>query len=421
LFELLGVIAAFVLIMVLGNRRFPLGPALLAASLVLGVVAQRFTVDGAGRTLAVVGRACAQRDTLELALVVALITVLSRTMRDHGLLDRTVESLAELLGSVRLTIAAVPGLVGCLPVIGGAIVSCPMVDSLGDKLDLSPQLKSAANLVFRHSWFFVFPFMPAMVVAAKLAEVDMWRLIRMQIPITALGLLFAYWYLFRGIPREPARTAARHRAPALRLFLLNGGPLLFGLILGVGLPVPGLGHPLRVPLHVALGLAIAFALFVARKHPAFSLAVLYRGIDWKLVLTMFGLMSFKAVIKSLSVVPLMVRDLVAVGIPIVALYLVIPFLVGFVTANHSSTVAVAFPLLLPLLPPGDVRLPYVMLAFVSSYLAYFASPLHLCQILTLQYFKTTAGRVFPLVLPVLVVNLVTALITFIIIRSPISP
>lgn len=416
LFELVGMALAFTLIVVMVNRRVPLGPVMLGSSLLMGMVAHHLTPLGAWQTLVTMGQASVQRDTIELVAVVAEITVLARMMRDYGLLENMVASLSELLRSSKLTMAAVPGLVGCLPVLGGAFISAPMVDSLGSRLDLSPQKKSAINLVFRHSWFFVFPFAPSLIVASKVAEVGIFDLVKAQFPLTLVSLAFAYWYYFHGVPEGPVPTNGHTTGQAFRMFLLNGGPLLFGLVLGVGIPVPGLHYTLRAPLYVALALGIAFALFVSRHNPKFSLTILYRGVDPMLVLTMVGVMTFRAMVNSLSVVPLLIKHMVGSGFPVAGLFFVIPFLVGLVTANQSTTVGVTFPLLLPMIPAGATRIPYAMLAFMSSYASYFLSPLHLCQVLTIQYFKTTLAKVFPLVLPVLLTMLATAFVTFSIIR-----
>ncbi len=415
-FELVGMALAFTLIVIMVNRRVPLGPALLGSSLLMGIVAHGLTPLGAWATITTMAKATVQRDTLELVAVVAEITVLARMMRDYNLLDTMVSSLSELLRSSKLTMAAVPGLVGCLPVLGGAFISAPMIDALGNKLDLSPQKKSAINLVFRHAWFFVFPFAPALIVASKVADVGIFDLVKVQLPLTAASLLFAYWFYFRGVNERPVATNGHTPGQALRTFLLNGGPLLFGLVLGVGIPIPGLHYTVRAPLYVALLLGIAFALFVSRGHPDFSFTILYRGIDLLLVLTMVGVMTFRAMVNSLSVVPLLIGQMVSTGFPVVGLFFVIPFLIGLITANQSTTVGVTFPLLLPMVPPGAGRVPYAMLAFVSSYAAYFLSPLHLCQVLTLQYFRTTLAKVYPLVVPVLLTMLATAFVTFSVIR-----
>jgi hypothetical protein len=64
------------------------------------------------------------------------------------------------------------------------------------------------------------------------------------------------------------------------------------------------------------------------------------------------------------------------------------FLISTVSANHNTTLGVVYPMVLPLAPPEQV-MAYAVLVFGGSFVAYFSSPLHLCQILTNQYCKVS--------------------------------
>ena len=89
-------------------------------------------------------------------------------MNATGYLDKMVQGLQGFLGNLKASIMVVPALVGSMPVLGGAAVSAPLVDKLGEGLHLSPDRKAAINLVFRHGMFFVFPFSPTDIYKSKI-------------------------------------------------------------------------------------------------------------------------------------------------------------------------------------------------------------------------------------------------------------
>ena len=76
-----------------------------------------------------------------LALAVVLIMTLSELLRQTGGLKGMVESLQALIPNGRFVIAALPALVGLLPMIGGAMFSAPMVEESSRGLDLSRERK----------------------------------------------------------------------------------------------------------------------------------------------------------------------------------------------------------------------------------------------------------------------------------------
>ncbi|MDQ7794043.1 MAG: DUF401 family protein [bacterium] len=375
-----ALILAFVLIIVLINRKVPLPLAMLAGSATLGL--------GLGlgplRTLQVMGRGMLSPASLELVVVVALITILGRLMQEFGLLQQTIDALTGALRSTRLALVAAPTMVGLLPVIGGAIISAPIVDGLGDRLELPPAVKAAVNLVFRHAWFFVFPFNTTLILAAQLADMPLGQLIRMQWPLSLVAVVVGYLVYFRGRPREQFAAGGPTRGALTLAFLVMGSPLLIGLVLSVA-------FGLHMAPALAIGIALAF--YLGRRHPSAHPRLLWLGIDRWMVLTMPSIVAFREVVGEAGVMAVMVSTLVQGGMPLLALAFFLPLVVGFIGASNSTTIGITFPLLLPLAEPA-VRPVLVMLMFTSSFVAYLVSPLHLCQILTLDYFRLRLGSIY---------------------------
>lgn len=372
--QIAGVIAAFTLILVLVNRKVHLMYAMGAACLAMALTSS----IGVGAALGVAWRAATARSTVEFAVTVAMIGLLARLMQDFDLLGRMVDSLVRLLRSTRAALVAVPGLIGLLPVLGGAVISAPLVDRLADRLSYGADRRAAINLVFRHIWFFVYPFGPSLILAAQLSGVTVQQLAAHQWPIMVVGGAVGYWWLLRPGPPEPAPTEPWNPGRDLPAFVINGGPLLVSLALAL---------VARLPLYMALLCGIGLATVLGRGHERFRPLTFYRGVDWRLVASMLLVMVFRGLMEVGGVVSGLVTRLTDNGWPTAAFFAVVPLLVGLVSASQSTSVAICFPLLLPMLRPGDPYVPYVSLMFTVTFLAYFGSPLHMCQILTLEHFK----------------------------------
>jgi hypothetical protein len=298
---------------------------------------------------------------------------------------------------------AVPSLIGLLPVTGGAVMSAPMVDKLGEDLGLSRPRRAAANLIFRHQWFLVFPFLNAMILASELSRVPISRLILHQAPITLAALITSYFYLLRGsrkdVTGEHPCAAAASKVKDLRVFLASSSPILAALVLFAGF---------KLPLPLALLTGLVLAIFFGRFSKPMSLRDIISGVDKRMVLAMVGVMVFKTAIEQTEAISLFVQLVLDHGIPLLLVFALLPLGVSYATGYQTTTVVILFPVLMPV-APAHALVTYTMVAYVSSFVTYLISPLHLCQVLTNEYLEVSLFEVYKEYLPVVVVIYLTML------------
>ncbi len=396
----IGLLFSFTLIAALANRRVPLGAAMLAGSVVLGIALG----VGPARTLAVIGAALVSPTALDLALIMALITLLNRLLQRLDMLQDMIRALTGLLQNDRLSLAAIPSLVGFLPAPGAAVIAAPLVDTMGDSLSLTPARRAAINIIFRHAWFLIFPFTPSLILSAQLAGLSVYRLAYLQLPLTITLLGAGYLcYLYGPRTRSSPAPARDNRIGLLVTFLVRGSPLLLALILPV---------VLKLPISLSLAVAVVLAMLLGMKHPQFRIGPLLRdGVDWWLVLAMAAVIAYRDVLAETAVVAVLVDGLVDGGLPVIAMAAILPFVIGFASASQSASIAITYPLILPLVAP-EASPAVAVLVFTSSFLAYVVSPLHLCQVLTVEYFKVKLHDLYreyavPLACTVLVLAVIT--------------
>lgn len=392
--DVAGLAVAFALILFLGSRRTPLWLIMAAGAFIL-ILAAGPRIPAAIVTAA---RAAVAVRTLDLVATVTLVTLLAGALKSFSLLEPLSRGLAGTLRSPRLAFALIPGILGCLPVVGGAGLSAPMVDGLGEMLGLSSPRKAAANLLLRHAWFFVFPFTPAMLLASHLSGLSIIDFIRFQWPVTvvALGGCFAFFLRgkLNGLPEfRPWRQEFRDLAA-------GASPIAIALVLYL---------ILKVPLPIALAFGVGLGCLIAKRRGTFSLPALRTSLDWGMALTAEFVMIFAALVGELPVIPRLLGGITGLGIPLLP-FIVMPPLLGFVTANPIAGVGISFPLLMPLIPAGGNQVAYLALMYGLTFQAYLMSPLHMCMIMTNRYYGVTAGQAYRYSLPVAAVNVAGVLL-----------
>ncbi|MEN8906422.1 MAG: DUF401 family protein, partial [Clostridiales bacterium] len=72
------------------------------------------------------------------------------------------------------------------------------------------------------------------------------------------------------------------------------------------------------------------------------------------------------------------------------LFFIIPFIGGVTSGISISFVSMTFPILIPMGIQDNIW--YCALAFVSGFIGVMITPLHLCGVLTAEYFKIGFGE-----------------------------
>ena len=398
--QTIGVFAAVVLIVVLSVKKVSLGKVMCASTLVMAL-SSGFSFSGCANTI---WSAFTNATTLNLVLSVMSIGLFSTIMNTAGYLDKMVQGLHGFLGNLKASIMIVPALIGSMPVLGGAAVSAPLVDKLGDGLHLPPDKKAAINLVFRHGMFFVFPFSPNLILLSNMIDIPVKALISKLWPfgivLWATGYLFLLSKKSMGQTRAESDIAVSHdieenRGQEFFEFLKYGSPLILALALSL---------VFNLPLWVSMGTGIIVALTIAHFEQAQlpSLDNLIRGANLSQAFAMLWIMAFKEFVIASPVFPSLVGYAQGLGFSPAVLALVLPLLFGYVSASQTTTLGVLTPILIPTAISRNAVLYLACIIYAAGFIAYFSSPLHLCQVLTCEYYKIDISKLYKLYWPILI-------------------
>ncbi|MBD3242261.1 MAG: DUF401 family protein [Chitinivibrionales bacterium] len=392
----------FAAILGLNRLGVPLAFAVIASA--IGLVAW----SGAG--LAGIGwqiRECLDVANLLMLLVILLLLFFTEALRVSGRIPRTVEALRGWLNRPRLLLAGLPALIGLLPMPGGALVSAPMVASVAPESDLAPEHKIAINYWFRHIWEYWWPLYPGVVLALRYSGLPVGAFYLLQAPFTLAAVAGGIVFLLRGgsfRASESTGEALNVRAIAAALWPI--ATLVAVSIVGAALMrrTEGLGDAANL-WGMLLALLVALTLVFLRAPQAVlpSMAMFRRWKMWSVVLVVAGVQLFSAALAvplsdgGGTLVSAMADELAAFGIPTVVVMAVIPFVAGLVTGVAVGFVGVSFPLVFGILgqEAGFAELAATTaLAYGCGYAGMMLSPIHICFVVTGEYFKAPIAAAY---------------------------
>ena len=385
------VLFSFFLMLVGMRLRIGLGLSILAGGLVMGLL------FGLGPVAFVQTGALAltQEKFLFLAAIVGLILILSDAMERSGQSRRLMDALSGYLTSPRLRLIFFPALIGLLPMPGGAVFSAPMVKTVSADMRIADSDRAVLNYWFRHVWELCWPLYPGIILTVALADIPIIELISRTWPATPLMLLLGWFFFLRpGVLK--AGDLVMQGAPAPRnprAVLREGLPLLIaiagaiGLEAGIAALLPGMDFEWGVISALALGVACVMVQNTSLGLP-FLRAVLSKKSLWSMIFVIVAIFVFKDVMQAAGVVGEMAR---AAGgdAALIASATFLPFLVGMVAGINVAFVGATFPLMLGVLDTLGMRdqtIPYLVLAQFCGFTGVMVSPIHICFILTCQYF-----------------------------------
>ncbi len=402
---LLKVALAFMLMLAGIRLRLRLWAAILAGGLALGLLFGLPLWRWPGTALGGV----IQAQSLRLAGIVGLIMVLSECMEKTGQAGRLLESLAGRLRRPALRLVFFPILMGLLPMPGGAVFSAPMVRGASAGLPVSEKDRALVNYWFRHIWELAWPLYPGLILGASLAGLPVTEVAGAMAltPLLMLGL--GWWFILRPLPLADAPAPEAGPVPPLRQALRHALPLVTVIAGAMGCEgiLVALGQDTGFELGVLAALVMALAVCAVQNRGRIRPAL--RAIDYAhvgdMLLVVAAIFAFKETLLTAGVV----QELAGVaggGAALLAATLLLPFVMGFVSGINVAFVGSTFPLILAMLDQAGLAhqtLAYVVLGMYSGFTGVMVSPIHICFILTCQYFATPMPAAWPrLVLPCLI-------------------
>ena len=396
------ILFVFLLVLLAIRMRFSLGNSLLLGSLFLGFL---FHSSASGIAASAFLSLTAPK-TIALAVVVMLILIFSHSMEAGGQMQRLLDSFRGLIAHPGLNIILFPALIGLLPMPGGAIFSAPMVKNLGQQHRLGAASLSYVNYWFRHIWEYWWPLYPGVLLTTTIAGLNLWHYVLFLLPLTFVALTAGYWPMRMVLrqqlsgqapDRQHTGQSARFARELTPIMLAIGLGLVLGIFLSYLLPAGLTPVAKELGLIVALLLATAVVWHANRLQWEQVRSILFNPKLFEMFYMVASILIFKGILEDSQAIKALSDELVQWKIPLAAITVFLPLIVGAIAGITIAFVGTTFPVLISLiqaLGQEHLMLAYLMLATVGGFIGVLLSPLHLCLLLSNEYFDTTLTAVY---------------------------
>ncbi len=381
--------------MLLAMRKLGLGFAVLLGSFVMALAFSISPLDWFTYSLSVFS----DSSILTVWTVVIFILSLSSLMESTGQAERFMTPLALKMTSPRLRMVFFPMLIGLLPMPGGAVFSAPMINAVAKELPIPEQSKSLINYWFRHTFEVSWPLYPAVILAAGFGGIATPILALWTAPICLV--FFALGWFFFVAPHPMPDFSLQKKAPtpphiwrtilweSAPLIMALGGALFFEALFALFLPQ----FPVDYGVIVALFLAVVLCLYQNK----LGIGAFIKTITKPNVRSMIFMVGALGVFKNVLSEGGIVQQLISNDSGMLTLWisvLILPLAVGILAGILMAAVGSIFPLIITLVETLGLGspIPWIMLGLVAGMAGAMMTPLHICQVLSCEYFKVSLAE-----------------------------
>ncbi|MBC7109720.1 MAG: DUF401 family protein [Archaeoglobi archaeon] len=388
----IALLASFALIFILIARKINPAICIFAGLLLLGILSVQPDL-----LLKYIFLSFISRETIEILIIVTFALAMSFSMEINGMLSKLTESLTAIAGKWILILA--PILIGLLPMPGGAIVSAMMVADIVKKYRISPEFATFTNYWFRHFLILIWPVYPVFLIVAEVLDSPHVLLSRYMLPASILVFLFGILVSLKDMMRIEMSRDELNSRKIFELFV-NSYPIFSIIIFSL---------VFKIPLYVVVPLT-AFSVLLFKRMKKEDIVKAYRkSLDFSFIALILGVMAYKELIELTGAAEALIVLLESMKIPVWIIAPVLSFLMGLSSGVDVSYASTVFPLFTEFLKPeGVLSQANLILMFVSGFIGVMMSPMHLCLVITLKFFKAELRETYRYILPSSLLSLFSA-------------
>jgi len=338
--------------------------------------------------------------TIKLALALTLIRIFELLLRERDVLSDMMKASRALILRKKAVMVSMPLLIGLLPSVGGAYFSAPMVDESTKGMNMSQEEKAFINYWFRHPWEYVLPLYPGILLASALSNIELRSLIIANAAYAVFIVITGFIFSMRA-----AEGSFPESEGVSKKGLLSFVPIAIVLALVIFL---------HVELHYALAIVVPLLFIFYRFRAGDIIRALKHGFAMDVIILILGVMLFKETMEATGAVKNLSEFLTIKGIPFTPILFLLPFVSGLLTGVTVGFVGSTFPLILSIAGGSSVWV--ISFAFASGFTGVLLSPVHICLVLTREYFKADIWGVYKKIIPAGVIVFLVAVVEYMVLR-----
>jgi len=383
--EALKDIFVLVLLVVMFKKRIQIGHVFVISAVLFGLLHYISPLKLASLLFLSV----TSHSTLAIFAALYLITLLEKVMRKSGSQSKLVSGLMHISGDPRVSMAALPAIIGLLPSPGGARFSAPLVEEASKGITITKEQNAAINYYYRHLWEFFLPLYPASLLAVEILQIPLENFVLVMLPFT-LFTVIAGLLLFRKFPLQE-RSNQENNSPLAKRQVFEGlAPIIAIMIL-----------VLVFKLHILLALliTIAFMLIYYKIAIAETGHMIAAALEIKLLYMVLGAIYLREVLVQSGSIEQLLTYFQGIGLSPLLISIIFPIMLGLLTGVTLAGVTISLPIVVSLAGPHNL-ISLGSLAFASIVIGIMLSPVHLCLLMSIEHFAADFGKTYvKLILP----------------------
>lgn len=383
----IGLVALLALVLVVTSLKVPIAVTLFGGSILSAFIF--IPLDDIGNTFLGIIKL---PETYAFVGIMWTVIILESAMRKTGMLEKMGVAAGNLFQDKRLATALLPTVIGFMPTVGGAYISAPLVEQASQGMEFSPVRKTFINYWFRHIWEFSVPLYPCVIMASVASGFSIGQIVLYQFVLTLGGAVLGYIFGF-GKTKSVQGTDGPLLLKIVS-FLKATWPILFTVILVI---VSSMAIPLPkrwASLTTLSAMIVSVSIFIIWKKPEWKTtrSILKESVKINYILLVLGSIAFKEILNQEIVRTQLQAFFFGAGIDPVFIAIILPLIVGLLVGITQASISISFSVLMSL--TGGATYGIFALAFTAGQLGTLFSPVHVCIVLTREYFKCKLNEVY---------------------------
>ena len=372
----------FLIVMLLVFRKQPIYVAVSVGAAATWLFYGISVADG----LAAILRACTSWSTLQLILVMYIITFLQKMMGERKAIDRAQKGLSSLFNNRWVNCAAAPIFIGMLPTPNAAFIAGDIVKGSAEGYMTRDEM-AVTTTYFRHVSESFMPTYSSIILAIGLAGITAGEFVVGMLPVVACVISAGCFFFLCGKVPMTAGVASRDKKRDLGEIFLGLWPILTIILMVVAL---------KMQIYTSAALILILYALIHKFSLSELLPYFRSSLQFKLYLNTFAVMILKEFLTVSGAINALPDFFAGLPIPSFVVFLLI-FFFGSIVSGSTTIIGLCLPVAMATVPGAG--LPLVCLLMGVTYAAMQISPTHICLTLTAEYFGISLGTLIRRTLP----------------------
>lgn len=385
--DLLKLLAVFLVIIVVMWLKKPLSLAIVAATIATWLLYWM--------PFGTVGRALVQGafswNTIQLLLVLYLITFLQRMMEKRGCLNSAKDALDGLFNNRRVDASVAPTLLGMLPAVGTVLICGDIVRQSTDGY-LTVEEQACITSYYRHVSELFFPTYTSILIAIDLSDgrVSVGSFTLTMLPMMLALMAMGWLFYLRKIPKDAGSSASEPKLYYWKLLFRSLWTIAFTVILIV---------VFSIPVYAAVLACILLNTLVGQFRWTDLKPFFASAFEGRLVVSTLLIMMFKEVLAATGVISSLPGFFAALPIPSFLIFALI-FFFGSIVSGSQAIIVLCMAMAMATVTEGGLAL--FVLLMCMTYAAMQISPVHVCLAVCAEDYRISLGALIRKTIPLVV-------------------